>query len=82
MAACDCCTGTHYLNDVPDLGPCVCCTPENMQRRDRTIAALSAPKGPVELLDELESAIDGLRAYIAGLEMERDAAVAAKAPTV
>ncbi len=43
MAACDFCDGkSHYLSNDPALGPCVCCTPENMQKRDRTIEALTA----------------------------------------
>lgn len=75
MAKCEFCTGTHYLADTPELGPCVCCTPEAMQRRDRTIEALTKPKSVVEMLDELESSIDGIRNHIVTLEMERDAAV-------
>lgn len=28
---CDFCTGSYWLSDTPTLGPCVCCTPDNMQ---------------------------------------------------
>lgn len=78
MAACDYCTGTYYLSDTPDLGPCVCCTPEAMQKRDRTIEALTAPRPVIERLDELESAIPEIRDEIARLAREEtDAADAA-----
>lgn len=76
MAACPCCTGTHYLNDTPDLGPCICCTPENMQKLDRTIHELTKPPGPIEWLDMLEAGIDGVRSHIATVEAERDAEAA------
>ena len=33
-AACEYCTGSHWLNDLPDLGQCVCCTPENMTAQE------------------------------------------------
>lgn len=75
MAACDFCTGTHYLSDMPDLGPCVCCTPEAMQRRDRTIKELTAPPpppGPVEALDLAEANINTAREAFAKLETFSD----------
>ena len=74
MAKCDNCTGTHYLNDVPDFGPCTCCTPSEMQKRDRTIEALTAPKSLDELLDELEGLASDVRNAYAEAQRERDEA--------
>lgn len=61
MATCTNCTGTHYLMDDPALGPCLCCTPEAMQARDRTIKALTDPKPLTEQLDELEGMVSDIR---------------------
>jgi hypothetical protein len=76
---CDFCTGTHYLSDQPAMGPCVCCTPEALQRaealltkRDATITAMSAPKSLPELLDELDGIVTDVRDRMAELERERD----------
>lgn len=73
--ACDFCTGTHYLSDQPAMGPCVCCTPEALQRaealltkRDATITAMSAPKSLPELLDELDGIVTDVRDRMAELE--------------
>jgi hypothetical protein len=80
---CDYCTGSHYLSDMPDMGPCVCCTPEALQRaeatlakRERTIDAMSAPKSLPELLDELEGIASDVRTAHADLTRERDEALA------
>lgn len=74
MPVCSLCTGTHYLSDVPELGPCpACCTPEAMQRLDRTIDALTRPMSAIEVLDQLESAVVVIRDHIARVEAERDA---------
>ncbi len=77
MAKCDFCTGTHYLSDDVGLGPCVCCTPEALQRveatlakRDETIAALAADKSLPELLDELDGIASQVRDRMAELEKE------------
>jgi hypothetical protein len=67
------CTGTHYLSDTPEMGACPgCCTPEAMQRLDRTIAALTAPKSFSESLDELEGMVSDLRDSYREIEAERD----------
>lgn len=69
------CTGTHYLADTPDLGPCPgCCTPAAMQKLDRTITALVEPKPFTEQLDELEGMASQIRDAYRALEQERDAA--------
>lgn len=74
------CTGTHYLADSPELGACPsCCTPEAMQRLDRTVAALTAPKPFSEQLDELEGMVSTMRDTYRGLEIERDDALEAVA---
>lgn len=76
MAACEFCTGTHYLSDSPEMGPCICCTPEAMQRRDRTITALLEPPklSPLELLDTLEASVSTIRDAFAQAERRTDEA--------
>lgn len=76
---CDYCTGSHYLSDVPGLGPCACCTPEALQRveglltkRDETIKAMSAAKTLPELLDEMEGLATDVRDRMAELENQRE----------
>jgi multidrug efflux pump subunit AcrA (membrane-fusion protein) len=94
MAACDFCTGTHYLSDTPALGPCVCCTPENMQKRDRTIAALcddpelprlrarvaelEATQRQTEKADDAKSAVELLDAAEAAIGRARDMVASAE----
>jgi hypothetical protein len=69
----DLCTGTHYLSDIPELGACpACCTPEAMQKLDRTVAALAAPKSFSEQLDELEGMVSDIRTAYREIERERD----------
>lgn len=37
---CPYCTGSHFLNDTPGLGPCVCCTPEALEAAEVEAAGL------------------------------------------
>lgn len=37
---CPYCTGSHFLNDTPGLGPCVCCTPEALEAAELEAAGL------------------------------------------
>lgn len=74
-AKCEHCTGTHYLSDMPDLGPCVCCTPEALQRaetalaaRDRTVAALTAEPPLSERIDHAIAALTDAQAEIESRE--------------
>ena len=90
--ACEYCTGTHYLSDDPELGPCVCCTPEALQtaratlaKREATIAAMSERKTLPELLDELEGIASDTRTRLAELEAEaaeREATLAQAEPAL
>jgi hypothetical protein len=84
---CEYCTGTHYLSDLPDLGACVCCTPEALQcaeatlaKRDATIKAMSEPKTLPEMLDELEGVVSDVRERLAELEREAEEREAAWEP--
>ena len=89
---CEYCTGTHYLSDTPELGPCVCCTPEALQRteatlakRDATIKAMSERKTLPEMLDELEGVASDVRTRLAELEAEaeeRETVLAAAEPAL
>lgn len=81
MATCTNCTGTHYLMDDPALGPCLCCTPEAMQARDRTIKALTDPKALTEQLDELEGMVSDIRDAYREAETRADEAEAALTDT-
>lgn len=76
---CPHCTGSHYLADTPDLGPCVCCTPaaltaasDALQRAEATVATLTADKPMLAMLDELEGMCGTIRDRYVEMEAERD----------
>lgn len=83
MIPCDYCTGSRWLNDLEALGPCVCCTPENMAAVERRLAELEGPEEvePETVLDKFAQALKDLDAALAlateasdYLESVRDAA--------
>lgn len=60
---CEYCTGSRWLSDMPDLGPCVCCTPENMAALEARIAVLEGPETPAP-----ETPLETLRAALSELD--------------
>lgn len=60
---CEYCTGSRWLSDLRDLGPCVCCTPENMAALEARIVELEGPDLPAP-----ETPLDSLRAALAELD--------------
>lgn len=83
MSDCTHCTGSHYLADDTGLGPCVCCTPEALQRaekalaaRNKTIEALTAEKSLIGKLDELIESLTDVRDEVSALK--NDAASASE----
>lgn len=66
---CEYCTGTHDLNDNPDFGPCVCCTPQAL--RDAEEMHADAEKDVTRLQEEC----DKLEALRDKLVVEHDEAL-------
>lgn len=60
MIPCPWCSGSRYLNDTPGLGPCVCCTPDNLRMMEDEVQALQAAR---DRTADLEAAADALQAY-------------------
>lgn len=63
--ACPCCTGSHHLADQPELGPCVCCTPEAMHALETELGELTDQINATE--EDTESLADAaahLRTYL------------------
>lgn len=59
---CPYCTGSHFLNDTPGLGPCVCCTPEALEAAEVEAAGLQEQLDHANLrLTEAWEAIGGQR---------------------
>ena len=59
--ACPCCTGSHYLSDNKEFGPCLCVTPEALtaaeaQRDDLLEGTGLAERLVVEMLEAVKEA--------------------------
>ena len=63
--ACSFCTGTHWLNDTPGLGPCVCCTPDAVTQLEADHA------------ETLGQIADALAAYFVSIGMSANPVVVA-----
>ena len=40
MTACAWCTGSHWLQDTPEFGPCTCCTPAALTAAENDVGQL------------------------------------------
>jgi len=48
---CTYCTGSHYLCDMPSLGPCACCTPAALTEAEAQLAV------HVDIVEDLQADI-------------------------
>jgi len=65
--ACTYCTGSHYLCDMPSLGPCACCTPAALTAAEQ----LAAER--LESVEDLQDVITNHWAEWARIEGELQA---------
>jgi hypothetical protein len=73
MPDCQFCTGSHYLSDMADLGPCVCCTPEALTAAESFMGEEGFNAKMVEETRErIDDVIDAMTIYLVSIGLAAD----------